>query len=101
MPRKPIAIAILTVIIVSIHIAYAADQSIPSAPNALVQLLIQKGVLTAEEGNSVQALPTAAQQDRLLNLLRDKGVISAEDVASVNASPASAQVARDLVASTT
>lgn len=78
---------------------YAANA--PSTPNALVQLLIQKGVLTAEEGNAVQAVTSSAQQNRLLQLLRDKGIITEEDAASLTTPSASAQVAPELVASTT
>jgi hypothetical protein len=100
MPRN-ITVLVLVIVVLFPWIVLAADQPAPSTPNPLVQLLVQKGLLTADEGNSVQALPASAQQDRLLTLLRDKGVISAEDAASVNAPPASAQVARDLVASTT
>jgi hypothetical protein len=67
----------------------------------LVQLLVSKGVLTAQEAKTITAVPSAEQHDRLLGLLRDKGLISADEFSSLSAPPASAQVAPGLIASTT
>lgn len=100
MPRNLVVLALLSLALLSAHAVYAADSS-SSTPNPLVQLLMQKGVLTAEEGKALQTLPVPAQQDRLLKLLSDKGIITAEDAASLSTPPSSAQVAPDLVASTT
>ena len=58
-------------------------------PNAfgtdpLVRMLIAKGVLTTEEGRSISAVGSAAEQrDRLAALLRDKGLISSDEYEAV------------------
>src|SRR5882762_3974076 len=54
----------------------AVAQSAPT-PDPLVQMLVKKGVLSAEEARLItnNASP-AEQRDRLAALLRDKGVIS-------------------------
>ena len=75
----------------------AADSANGADP--LVQVLIEKGVLTAEEGQAISQAAPAQQHDRLLALLRDKGVISAEEFSTL--APASTQVSPALVASTT
>lgn len=98
MPRNFTGFALIISVLVCLSFSLAAGQA-AAPPNALVQLLVSKGVLSGEEAKSIQTLPADTQQARLLSLLRDKGVISAEDVASLT--PASAQVAHDLVASTT
>src|SRR5207253_1868979 len=58
-------------------------QSEPT-PDPLVQMLVKKGVLSAEEARLItnNASP-AAQKDRLAALLRDKGVISADEFDAV------------------
>ena len=76
--------------------AWAADAAATADP--LVQLLINKGVLTAEEGKAIAQAPLAAQHDKLLALLRDKGVISSDEFSAL--APASAQVSSSLIAST-
>ncbi|HZQ70737.1 MAG TPA: hypothetical protein VFA68_19575 [Terriglobales bacterium] len=102
MPRLLTVLMLISIVLSPLWFACAAGPAASSTPNPLVQLLVQKGVLTAEEGSAVLAVPEKAQQERLLVLLRDKGLITADDAAAVSAAPpASAQVARDLVASTT
>ncbi|HKQ53170.1 MAG TPA: hypothetical protein VJT74_12430 [Pyrinomonadaceae bacterium] len=60
-----------------------------SAPNSavadpLVRVLIVKGVLTEEEGRTISAGGTPAEQrDRLAALLRDKGLLSAAEFEAV------------------
>src|SRR4051812_26283378 len=52
----------------------------------LVRMLITKGVLTEEEGRTISAKGTPAEQrDRLAALLRDKGLISAAEFEAVRA----------------
>jgi hypothetical protein len=87
-------ISILMILSVS---GLAADAA--SAADPLVQVLIEKGVLTAEEGQAISQAAPAQQHERLLVLLRDKGVISAAEFSTL--APASAQVSSALVASTT
>jgi hypothetical protein len=60
----------------------------PNAPVAdpLVRVLISKGVLTADEGRTISAAATPAEQrDRLATLLRDKGLISSSEYEAVRA----------------
>ena len=78
----------------------AAKNSTAMAPDPLLQLLVSKGVLNAEEAKSLSGTP-AQQRARLLELLRQKGILSASDYEGLTTPPASAQVAPNLVASTT
>ncbi|MFL6337436.1 MAG: hypothetical protein ACJ754_29400 [Pyrinomonadaceae bacterium] len=50
----------------------------------LVRVLMAKGLLTTEEGRSISAAATPAEQrDRLASLLRDKGLISSAEYEAV------------------
>ena len=80
--------------------AAANDNGDPSNLDPLVQLLIKKGVLSSEEGQTIAATSPAEQQTRLLELLREKGLVSAEEISALTTPAASAQVSPDLVAST-
>jgi hypothetical protein len=52
-----------------------------STPDPLLNLLVNKGLLTTEEAGNVLAAPNAeSQRDRLATLLKDKGLISAEEL---------------------
>ena len=75
---------ILIVVLITFPIAFAQIQ--PTA-DPLVQVLVTKGVLTAEEARLItnNASP-AEQRDRLAVLLRDKGVISTEEFNAVRTS---------------
>lgn len=56
------------------------------AQDPLVQVLVNKGILTAEDAKSLTG--TAAQQhERLVQLLQQKGVLSAAEASSINQSP--------------
>jgi hypothetical protein len=79
--------------------ASAAQTSTTTAPDPLLQLLVSKGVLNADEARSLTGTP-AEQRARLLDLLRQKGVLSATDYDSLMTPSASSQVAGNLVAST-
>jgi hypothetical protein len=79
--------------------APAAQTSTTTAPDPLLQLLVTKGVLNADEARSLSGTP-AEQRARLLDLLRQKGVLSATDYDSLTTPSASSQVAGNLVAST-
>ena len=79
--------------------APAAQTSTTTAPDPLLQLLVSKGVLNADEARSLTGTP-AEQRARLLDLLRQKGVLSATDYDSLTTPSASAQVAPNLIAST-
>jgi hypothetical protein len=84
--------------------APAAAQATPNAtvaaPDPLLQLLVSKGVLKAEEARLLTGTP-AEQRTKLLELLRQKGILSAADYETLTTQSASAQVASNLVASTT
>jgi hypothetical protein len=84
--------------------SYAAVPAAPSAAataaDPLLQLLVSKGVLNAQEAKSVSGTP-AEQRSQLIELLRQKGILSASDYDALVTPSASAQVAPNLVASTT
>ena len=77
-----------------------ATQTSSTSPDPLLQLLVSKGVLNAEEARSLSGTP-AEQRVRLVELLRQKGILTAADYEELTTPPASAQVAPNLVASTT
>jgi hypothetical protein len=57
-----------------------------STPDPLVQVLVKKGVLSAEEARLISNNASPAEQrDRLAALLRDKGVISNDEFEAVRA----------------
>ncbi len=56
----------------------------------LVQVLVNKGILTPEDAKSLSGTP-AEQNDRLVQLLKDKGVISASEYSAL-AKPSSTPV---------
>lgn len=90
---------VLSVLLIS-SAGFAADPPATDAgQDSLIRLLTSKGVLTAQEAQTLRAAPAAQQHDRLLTLLHDKGVISSEELSSLVAPPASAQVSPVLVAS--
>ena len=64
-------------------------------PDPLVTLLVNKGVLTNEEAQTILAAGSPdVQRDRLATLLKDKGLISATEFASLRGvAPASEKVA--------
>jgi len=80
--------------------ASAAQANAATAGDPLLQLLVSKGVLNADEAKSLGGTP-AEQRAKLLELLREKGVLSASDYETLTAPSASAQVDPNLVASTT
>lgn len=80
--------------------ATAAQTNTATAADPLLQLLVSKGVLNADEAKSLGGTP-AEQRAKLLELLRQKGILSASDYADLSAASASAQVQPNLVASTT
>jgi hypothetical protein len=77
-----------------------ANNAAATAPDPLLQLLVNKGVLNAEEAKSLSGTP-AQQRARLLELLRQKGILSASDFEALTTPSPSAQVASNLIASTT
>ena len=77
----------------------AASGSTATAADPLLQLLVSKGVLNAQEAKSVSGTP-AQQRSHLIELLRQKGILSASDYDALVTPSASAQVAPNLVAST-
>jgi hypothetical protein len=76
-----------------------ANNSAAAAPDPLLQLLVSKGVLNAEEAKSLSGTP-AQQRAKLLELLLQKGVLSVADYDALTTPSASAQVDPNLVAST-
>lgn len=68
----------LSVAIAVISCATTVFAQTAATQDPLVQVLINKGILTQEEAKSLSGTP-AEQHDRLVQLLRDKGVISASE----------------------
>jgi len=71
----------------------------PAGGDPLLQLLVTKGVLNADEAKSLSGTP-GEQRAKLLALLRQKGILSASDYETLTTPSASSQVAPNLVAST-
>jgi hypothetical protein len=70
----------------SINRNVSATETKTVGADPLVQILVAKGLLSADEGNSINAIGNAAEQrDRLAALLRDKGLISADEYEFVRA----------------
>ena len=80
--------------------ASAAQTNTVTAGDPLLQMLVAKGVINANEAKSLVGTP-AEQKAKLLELLRQKGIISASDYETLTTPSASAQVDANLVASTT
>lgn len=80
--------------------ATAAQTNAATAGDPLLQLLVAKGVINADEAKSLGGTP-AEQRAKLLALLRQKGILSAADYEALATPSASAQVDKNLVASTT
>ena len=83
--------AVLAFGLVSLAVAQQQDQSNnKTAPNPLVQLLQNKGVLTAQEATAInQAATPAEQQSRLTQLLYSKGLITQDEYKTTAAAEAS------------
>jgi hypothetical protein len=72
-----------------------------SATDPLLQLLVTKGVLTANELNSLSAAPASELRDRLVLLLKEKGILSAADLSALSAkAPVASTVAATPATST-
>ncbi len=78
----------------------AAQASTTAAGDPLLQLLVSKGVLSADDVKSVAGTPEE-QRAKLLEILRQKGILSAADYDKLAGPSAAAQVDPNLVASTT
>jgi hypothetical protein len=77
-------LAVLIVILLSTaSVTIAAAQTSSGTTDPLIQVLVQKGVLSADDAKSIRGTP-AEQRDQLLLLLKDKGVISAAEYTSVS-----------------
>jgi hypothetical protein len=77
----------------------AADPNAPVA-DPLVRVLVAKGLLTADEGHTISAAATPAEQrDRLAALLRDKGLLSSTEYEAVRAVAPSANASSPAAAS--
>ena len=94
---------LLTFTIATVSPVRAADASKSDPqqadPGRLVQILVQKGILTADEAASLEKGRAVEQQARLVDLLRDKGVISASEAEDLGATSTNAQ-ASPVVSST-
>ena len=77
----------LLLVLVWVPVAIAAAQTGSAAPDPLVQVLVQKGILNADEARSIYG--TAEEQhNRLAELLKDKGIISRAEYDQVRGSTA-------------
>lgn len=73
----------LTVTMIVIAAFTSAVAQTSGAQDPLVQVLVNKGILTAEDAKSLTGTP-AQQHDRLVQLLQQKGVLSAAEANSVS-----------------
>ena len=89
--------AVLAFGLVSLAAAQQQDQANKPAPNPLIQLLQNKGVLTAQEATAInQASTPTEQQSRLTQLLYSKGLITEDEYQATAAAQAKAQADRGL-----
>lgn len=100
---RSVAVVICAVLWCSL-IAQAADTS--GGPQSgktdpLVQMLINKGILTADEAGDLGQGGSGEQRAQLLKVLLDKGVLTKDDYEALTTPMASEQVSPALVASTT
>jgi hypothetical protein len=103
--RKVIFVTVVAISLVITMPGFSEDLPASSSPapagavaaaDPLLQLLVSKGVLNADEAKSLTGSPET-QRAKLLELLRQKGILSASDYEAL--APASAQVDSNLVAS--
>jgi len=80
--------------------AAGAPTNSVTAVDPLLQLLVTKGVINVDEAKSLGGT-SLEQRAKLLELLRQKGILTASDYEALTTPSASAQVASNLVASTT
>lgn len=74
---------VLILIVLLITSPIVRSQSEPT-PDPLIQVLLKKGVLSAEEARLIATSASPAERrDRLAALLRDKGIISADEFETV------------------
>ena len=82
-------VVVLAFALVSLAAAQQQDQA-SATPNPLVQVLQNKGVLTAQEAAAINQAPTPAeQQSRLTQLLYSKGIITQDEYKDTAAAEAS------------
>lgn len=73
-----------------------------NAPDPLLTVLVNKGVITQSEANAVATGPASEARQRLLNLLQQKGVLSASDMQTLQtAAPEAATVSEPAQESST
>jgi hypothetical protein len=100
-PRSVIgALHICVVLIVLLLCAQNTKAQELQSQDALIRVLVSKGVLDQQEAESLRADTAAEQRDRLVYLLGDKGILSAAEVDELSGQSASAQVSPALLAST-
>ena len=89
---RSIAVRVCAAAVLALTAAAAGAQQTSGDP--LVQVLVSKGVLTAQEAAGLNAARDQQEQRRLLiALLRDKGVLSAAEAGTLGVSPASVPAA--------
>jgi hypothetical protein len=72
----------LTVAVMVIATCASVVAQTGDAQDPLVQVLVNKGILTAEDAKALTGTP-AEQHDKLVQLLREKGVLSAAEANSI------------------
>ncbi len=81
--RFCLGLSLAIAVIVSCYATNLLAQT-AATQDPLVQVLVNKGILTADDAKSLSGTPSE-QHDRLVQLLKDKGVISAAEYSSLNA----------------
>ena len=78
-------VSVVTVFVFSLAMFAQGPSSSANTGDPLTQILVNRGVITAEEARAIMSAgPPAAQRDRLAALLRDKGLISNDDLRAVS-----------------
>lgn len=85
--RFVLGLSLVLALLASAVSVFAQDRA---GQDPLIQVLVNKGVLTSEDAKSLTGTP-AEQRDRLVQLLQQKGVLSATEASSI-AQPAAPQV---------
>jgi hypothetical protein len=76
----------LIVVMLTVATTVSAVAQTGGGQDPLVQVLVNKGILTAEDAKTLTGTP-AQQHDQLVQLLREKGVLSAAEAKSITQTP--------------
>src|SRR5579864_5160246 len=94
MRKITVSVLFSLAVVLAIPVMAQQQESHPSTPNPLLQLLQSKGILSADEVSSINHASSADDANaRLGRLLVSKGLISDQEYKTTFASPATVSVA--------